>query len=374
MKGSIYVIHKERVLGALARKGYDRIPVKHEGTPEINQQLMNYFGVPDHESLLEKVGDDFRYVQPIYCGPELRTFPDGSWEGLWGERYNNISFGEGTYPETVYLPFRDVSDVTELERFRFPSPDWYDYSTIKEQCERLAGYAVVFGGPGDLDFINGIARCRGVEQVLLDIATEDPVYLELMERRFRFFCGMHERVLQAAGGLVDIVYVGEDLGTQNGPVMSPAKFEKLFALKFKEFFDMAHRYGTKVMMHSCGSVRRFIPRLIELGLDILEVVQVAAAEMDIRELHEGFGDRICFCGSMCVQTTLPFGTVDDVYREVELRKELFRDGGLILGPTHAIQVGTPLENVLAMYRCAGSLDRDLDLRILTCSRFRSSKG
>jgi uroporphyrinogen decarboxylase len=109
------------------------------------------------------------------------------------------------------------------------------------------------------------------------------------------------------------------------------------------------------MMHSCGSVRAFIPRLIELGLDILDVVQPTAAGMDIRELATEFGDRLCFAGSMCVQTTLPFGTTDDICHEVKLRQELFQDGGLILGPTHHIQVDTPLENVLAMYRCAGSL-------------------
>lgn len=348
--------HRERVLSCLEYRGYDRIPVKHCSTPEIKDELLKYFNFNDYFDVLTKLGNDFEDVGPEYKGPELKKYPDGSWEGLWGERYNNVSFGKGTYPEAVYLPFRDISDVSELKKFRFPSSDWYDYSTIKEQCKKLAGYAIYHGGPGNLDFINGIARCRGVEQVLLDIGYEEPVFIELMEQRFQFFYEMCEKVLKNTGGMIDIVHVGEDLGTQNGLTISPDKFDKLFAPKFRKYFDMAHRYNCRTMMHSCGGVRRIIPRLIDIGLDILDVVQVDAAEMDIRELHREFYGKICFCGSISVQSTLPFGSVEDVKREVMLRLELFKDGGLILGPTHDIQVGTPVENMLAMYKTAGSLE------------------
>jgi uroporphyrinogen decarboxylase len=346
---------KERVLGALARRGYDRIPVKHEGTPEVNRILMDHFRVSDPIALLECVGDDFRYVRPEYCGPELRKFPDGSWEGLWGERYNNLSFGQGTYPEAVYLPFHDVEDVAELKKFRFPSADWYDYGTLQKQCDHYADWAIVFGGAGDIDVINSVARCRGVEKVLWDIATENPVYLALVDQRYQFFYEVHERALQAAGGKIQIMHVGDDLGTQNGLLISPQTFEKLFARKYEAYFAMVHRYGAKTMMHSCGSVRKIIPRLIELGLDILDVVQVGAAGMALQELHDEYGTQLNFCGTMDVQKVLPFGTPEEVCREVEIRKQLFKQGGLFLGPTHAIQVGTPLENILAMYRCAGSL-------------------
>jgi hypothetical protein len=95
--------------------------------------------------------------------------------------------------------------------------------------------------------------------------------------------------------------------------------------------------------------------LIEIGLDVLDVVQPTATGMEIGELAAEFGSELCFAGSICVQTTLPFGTPEDVCREVELRLKLFPDGGLILGPTHRIQVDTPVDNILAMYRCAGSL-------------------
>ncbi len=350
---------RERMLSALARKGYDRIPVHHEGTPEVNALLRRHFGAADDLALVGILGDDWRYVRPAYVGPERRVFPDGSTEGLWGERYGDIPYGDGlgTYPESVYLPFAGIEDPSALADYPFPSADWYDYSTIPQQCETVKDYAVFVGGAGDLDFMNGIARCRGVEQVLLDVATEDPVYKLLVERRFRYYYEMTERILQAAGGRVDVVHCGEDLGTQRGPIISMRSFERLFAPYYGRYFEMVHRHGARVLMHSCGSVRFFIPKLIELGLDILDVVQVAAEGMELGGLKRDFGRDLAFSGTMCVQTILPFGTVADVERETRWRLELFADGGLILGPTHAIQIFTPLENILAMYRTAGSLTR-----------------
>jgi len=348
---------RERMLSALERKGYDRIPVHHEGTPEVNAMLREHFGLADDLALAQVLGDDWRYVRPVFAGPERRRFPDGSIEGLWGERYGAVPYGDGvgTYPEAVYLPFADIEDPADLEGYPFPVADWFDYSTIAEQCRALSDYALFAGGAGVLDFMNGIARCRGVQKVLYDIATEDPVFKVLVEERFRFFYGWIEHSLQAAEGRIDVVHCGEDLGTQRGPIISPRSWEKLFAPFYREFFEMIHRYGARVLMHSCGSVRAFIPGLIDMGLDILDVIQVAAEGMALDGLEKDFSRDLAFSGSMCVQTILPFGTVEDVVRETRWRMELFADGGLILGPTHAIQPFTPLDNILAMYRTAGSL-------------------
>jgi len=353
---------RERVLAAFERCGYDRIPVKHEGTPEINRMLMTHFGLSGMEQLLRVLGDDFRYAEAAYCGPELRTFPDGSIEGYWGERYNYAEFEGGRYLESVYQPFAGVETLDRLDRSHFPTADWFDYSTIKAQCETLRrqGFAVCFGTAGDMDFINSIARARGTEQVLIDLVTDDPVYLEIMEARFRFYFEQHRRALEAAGGLIDFTHIGEDLGTQLAQVISHEIFEKHFAPKFKAYFEMAHSYGARTLMHMCGCVIAFLPRLIELGLDVYDVVQPTTPETDIAELQKKFGGRLTFCGSVSVQSTLAFGTPEEVEDEVRRRLKLFSRGGLFLGPTHAIQVGSPLENILALYRTAGSLAENVD--------------
>jgi len=358
---------RQRVLGAFERSGYDRIPVKHEGTPEINQTIMDHFGLANIEQLLRVVGDDFRYVEPVYCGPELRTFPDGSVEGYFGERYEYAQFEGGKYLEASYLPFAGIDRLDDLDRSHFPKADWFDYSTVKRQAEALRGqgFAVCCGTAGDMDFINGIGRARGMEQVLIDLIEDSPVYLEIMQARYEFYYETHERTLEAADGLIDFTHVGDDLGTQRGPMINMDIFEKHFAPKYDKYFDMVHGHGARSLMHMCGCCAGFLPRLIELGLDVYDVVQPTTPEMDIAALKSRFGDRLTFCGTVCVQTTLARGTVQEVEAEVERRLELFSDGGLFLGPSHAVQVGSPLENTLAMYRRAGSLCEQIDDSILS---------
>ena len=351
---------RERVLSAYNRTGYDRIPVKHEGTPEINRMLMDHFGLKNMEQLLRVLGDDFRYVEPVYIGPELKTFPDGSIEGYFGERYKRAEFEGGTYLEACYLPYAGIESLDQLDRSHFPSADWFDYSTIRQQCEAWDGrFALCFGTPGDMDFISSISRARGMEEVLMDLLDEYEVFLEIMEARFNFYFEMHRRVLEAAGGLIDFGHIGEDLGNQRGPMISHEIFERHFAPKFKKHFDMVHSYGARTMMHMCGCVESFLPRLIELGLDVQDVVQPTTPEMDIAYLQGHYAKRLIFCGTMCVQSTLAHGSVAEVEREVRRRLDLF------LGPTHAIQVGSPLANILALYRTAGSLMEAPDHSVLS---------
>ena len=349
--------HRERVMSTCERKGYDRIPIKHEATPEVNKELKDHFGLKNDSQLLAVVGDDFRNVEPKYIGPELRSFPDGSVEGYFGERYKYMQFDGGKYLESVYQPFAGVLEMADLDRSHFPSADWFDYSSVAGECKRLvdAGYAVCVGSAGDMDFINSIARARGFEQVLMDLIDDNEVYLEIMEARFRFYFNIHERMLKEARGNVDFAHVGDDLGNQLGPMISMDIFERHFAPKYGEYFRMVHSYGAKTMMHMCGTVWPFLDRLIELGLDVYDVVQPTTEENGIAMLCSRFGNRLIFQGSMDVQHEIAFGTPADVEREARLCLDLFPKGGLILGPSHAIQALSPVENVVAIYRSAGSL-------------------
>lgn len=347
---------KQRFLSAMRYEGYDRPPARYYATPEVSAMMLARYGLTDELSLREKLGCDFRLIDPPYIGPPRRFFPSGLQDGLWGEKYEMISFGHGENREAVYLPCKDMVDLSDMEGYPDPAPsaDWYDYSTIAAQCEKFKDYVCWTGGTTVPDFINGISRVRGVEQTLMDIATEDPVLIRLMDLFEEFFYAKTRRTLDAAKGKIDALCIGDDLGTQKGLLISPASFDKLIAPRLKRFIDLGHEYGALVMMHCCGSVYRLIPRLIELGLDILEVVQVDAADMAIEKLHGEFYKKICFCGSISVQATLPFGSAADVRMEVEKRKSLFKDGGMVIAPTHQIQVGTPPENIEELYRAIGS--------------------
>lgn len=348
---------RERVKRCCERKGFDRVPIKHEATAEINGQLCAYFGLANDEQLLRVLGDDFRYVEPQYCGPAAEDSADGTLEGYFGERYKWIDVDGAKYLESSYQPFAGINRLDDLDRSHFPSADWFDYTSIRTQAESIgeAGYAVCCGSAGDTDFINGIARARGMEQVLIDLIEESPVYLEIMNARFQFYYDMHERILEAAGGLIDFVHIGEDFGTQLGPMIGLDVFEKHFAPKYHKYFKMVHGYEARTMLHMCGAVWLFLPRLIELGLDVYDVVQPTIPENDVVALGKQFGKKLIFQGSMDVQKEIAFGDPTDVEREVIRRLEHFSVGGLILGPSHKIQPNSPIENILTMYRTAGSL-------------------
>jgi uroporphyrinogen decarboxylase len=352
---------RKRVLSACNRKGYDRIPIKHEGTPEINQMIKDHFGLKNDEQMLTVLGDDFRYVEPEYIGPELKTFPDGSIEGYFGERYKYIQFEGGRYPEPVYQPFADISEIKDLDKSHFPSADSFDYSNVYGSAKSIhdSGFAICIGTAGDMDFINGISRARGMEEVFMDLVDNNKVFLEIMDARFKFYYETQENILKQSKGLIDFAHAGEDLGNQLGPMISMDIFDRHFTHKYEKYFKMVHSYGVRTMMHMCGTVWPFLDRLIEIGLDVYDVVQPTTPENNIGALAKSFGDRIIFQGSMDVQKELAWGTAKEVRAEVKRRLKLFPEGGLILGPSHAVQPGSPLENILAMYSEAGSLMEEI---------------
>jgi uroporphyrinogen-III decarboxylase len=148
---------------------------------------------------------------------------------------------------------------------------------------------------------------------------------------------------------VDMIWIGDDVGAQTRMLMSPAHWRKFLKPRMANFIAelKAINPQIKVAYHSDGTIYPIIPELLEIGLDILNPVQPAC--MDPVKLKNEYGDRLCFWGSIDEQYTLPFGTPDEVRVEVDRRlKTLGRDGGLILGPTHHVQLDTPMENFWAM--------------------------
>ena len=138
--------------------------------------------------------------------------------------------------------------------------------------------------------------------------------------------------------------------------MSPEMWETFLKPYHVRLNEAIHGFGVKVIYHTDGAVMEAVEGLIDMGIDVLQALQFSAKGMEPRALKERFGDRLCFEGGVSVQTTLPFGTVDDVRREVEeLIAVLGKGGGYILGPSHAIQAGTPAENIVAMFDTALSV-------------------
>jgi uroporphyrinogen decarboxylase len=338
--------HKERVLTSLRWEEPDRVPIQTYLTPEVRAMLVEHFGTDDVNA---KLGVDFRQVGPRYRGT-VRP-PDGDVRfDMWGAGYKRIEHETGAYDECVVLPLLGLKTLGDVEAYPWPSADDYDYSNIAEQCERVADYAVCAGGAGVPDIVNGVLRGRGLEQVLVDIVTRDPVGMAIIDKRCEFWYAVMRRTFEAANGRIDILCLGEDCGNQNGRLFSPKDFDEVFRPRLGRFYDLAHEFGAKAMMHSCGDTHEIMPTFIEMGLDVLDAMQPEPAGMVPETIRTACKGRLAFCGLISTQQTLPHGTEADCRAEARHRLDVIAPGGgYIFAPAHCIQPDTPLANVLAVY-------------------------
>ncbi len=343
---------RERFAATVAHRQPDRPPVQYYTTPEFHAKLQERFPGEDLTLLLEV---DFRGVGAPRRTPTRQPEPGSRVASYdeFGVGYTAQPYEFGTYLEAYDLPFARMSTLEEVERYPWPSVDDYDFSHLKEDCEAVGDYVVCFGNAGIPDIINGVSRGRGMEQVLCDIALGDEVGTAIIDHRVDFYYEYVRRGLEAAEGRVDVLCLGEDLGNQMGPMVSPATFDRFFRPRLQRFIDLGHEFGCQVMLHSCGSTRKLQPRLVEMGLDILDAMQPEPVGQDPEGIKRDVGDRLTLCGLISTQRTLPFGTVEECREEARHRVEVIgRQGGYIFAPAHCIQPNTPIENVLAAYEVA----------------------
>lgn len=354
------MIPKERVLMALFHQEPDRVPINFFGNAGITRRLMAHFSLAadNYEGLLQALGVDFRGINPPYIGPRLHQDPPGMRaDPEWGVRTRWVEHEWGGYWDFCDFPLKDAS-VEEVAAYPMPSPDDYDYQAAVDRCRRHQQYALYAGGAGLVDIINATGRLRGMEQVLVDLATDDPAGLLLINRRLAIELEVTRRTLEACKGLVDLLWIGEDLGTQRGPVVSLPMFRKHIRPRHQQFIDLARAYNLPVIIHSCGSSSWAFPDFIEMGIDAVDTLQPEARDMSPRYLKETFGNRLAFHGCISTAGPVAYGTVQDVIENVRQTLEVMMPGGgYCLAPTHALQDNSPTENVLAMYEAAHTYGR-----------------
>jgi len=330
---------KERVLMAFEHKKPDRVPLWYGASEGLTSKLMSKCGVSDEEALMKRLHIDFRRVRERYVGTPLGN------KSFWGVQRGGLYYGQ-----PMSHPLANVETVEQVMEYPdWPSPDWFDFSGLKEKCEEWEEYAII-GGPWVVVFTDA-TELVGMDEFFVKMYTHPEVMQAVVQKVSDFYYEMTIRFFESVNGKIDIFFFGDDMGTQQALIISLKHWRIFCKPHIKRFLDLARNEGFKTMFHSCGAVREIIPDLVELGLDALNPVQVRAEGMDLAKLKADFGDKLTFHGCIDHQHLLARGSEDEVWREVRRVIDIMSPGGgFCLAPSHDLMLDDfPVENVIGMY-------------------------
>lgn len=371
------MVSKERIIKALKHEESDRIPVDL-GTTNVTTitlgaytRLKKYLGI-NQESKVEIVDRAQQLVKPeekilVSLGIDTRSVwlkRPGNWKAEIREDESYVDGWGITRKKTQGSWYFDViafplkkANIDDLKRYSWPDPDDSErFKGLKKEAEKLYRdnkYPIIVDPTGSIPFQNA-QLLRGFDTFLMDLVLNQKFAEALMDKLLDFQIELLKKLFKEVGSYIDIIKVADDLGTQNGPLISPKLYRKLIKSRHRQLISFIRENSkAKIFFHSDGGIYPFIEDLIEIGVDILNPIQVSAYGMDPRKLKKEFGDQLCFWGGVDTQEVLPYGNVKDVEEEVKRRiDELALGGGYILGPVHNIQPDVPPENICAMYKTA----------------------
>ncbi len=351
---------RERVLRALARQPIDRAPrlLYEEAigyTPPMERMLgercaprspRDYFAM-DITSVTVNPTQLPRERFAGWLGPDRAQALASGLVDEWGVWWKQGDFHHFAHPEP---PLRSVSRVDDLADY--PWPDLDQPSRWQGVAERVAtlhgeGLAVAaFAG----SVFEQSWYLRGFEALMMDLLAAP----ELAEELFARTASLQQRAAaELARAGVDIVITGDDVAGQAGMLMNVGLWRRFLKPRLAATIRAVQqaRADTYVFYHSDGNVEAIVPELIDIGVDILNPVQPEC--MDPAAIKSRYGDRLAFWGTVSVQQTMPFGTPEDVRREVRARlATVGHGGGFILAPAHVLSPETPWDNIVAFFEAA----------------------
>ena len=328
---------------------------------QVREELMEFLGTKTEREMLDNLGIDFYYLScrdisqneccvPYYEGRKLyindskRICPFGI---RWKRDVKDDKFGvdeaiEGPF-SSFYITAKDILD------YNWPKPEWFDFSPLSLECDSFSD-EIIIGGlwsgvHGDSN------RMMGYENFLLNIAMNKPLVKVLVDRMTEFYLEVNLRYFEVVKGKMDIFFMGNDFGSQNGLLISEQDWEDIYYENYKKLIDLAHSYGFRVMVHSCGGIEPLLPGFIELGVDIIDPVQITAEGMDPEILAGKYGEKLIFHGALDTQNIFPYGSLESVSEHcIDVISKLNSNGNLIVAPSNNFMPGTPPENIEKAYR------------------------
>jgi uroporphyrinogen decarboxylase len=372
------VISRDRVRAALAHREPDRIPFDLGGTRVTGIHVRAYerlrpaLGLEPREprvadltqqlaevepDVMDAMGCDVRLVSPRGSSGYRREIrEDGEYRSFvdeWGVG-RRMPLANPLYYDSFAPPLGGDVGLAEVEAFAWPDvADPARYAGMGDEACRYAldeGRAVGIGSIcGGLT--EGLFKLRGFEDGYMDLAGDPVLARRIMERILEVKIGYWERALPLVGAFADVIVEADDLGGQDRTLFAPRTYRELVKPLHRELFAWLHAHtDAKVFLHTCGAVRELIPDLIEIGVDILNPVQVSAVGMDSAELKRDFGrDMVFWGGGVDTQRVLGQGTPDEVRAEVLRRVgDLAAGGGFVFAAVHNVQPNVPAPNIVAM--------------------------
>ncbi len=352
---------RDRVLKALNGEEVDRPPIFMTLTPEAAQKMSKHLNMPyeepldsllstriSHMDLLTKMGNDCVGVAATaptnfptrIIDKELKVSTNE-----WGMKFIDV----GIYFEFFEYPLAHAKTLEDIENYNWPAPmaeGRFDAAAaaIKKYGDK---YAIV----ADLEtsFFETSWYLMGMEKMLMDLAMGEEHVFALFDKIMKINTEIGCKLIEMG---VDIIWAGDDFGTQRGMMISPDMWRKVFKPRIKWMFAEFRKVNPKIKIawHSCGSIIPIIEDFAEIGLDILNPIQPLAEGMDPQFLKDNYGDKLCFFGGIDIQNLMPKGTPSEIKKEVKRRMSILgKGGGYIVAPAHNIQDDTSVENIEAFF-------------------------
>lgn len=338
---------RERWLAVLRRETPDRIPMDYWTTVEAHQKLLNYLKCNSDDELYARLHIDrpFR-VSGKYIGPKLSADYD-----IYGCKQAVVDYGTGSYCECASNPLAQYETVEEIKQnYQWPNPDWFDYSDLPKMIIGKESRPIQGGGSEPFLIYKNL---RGQEQAMIDLLLYPEIVDYCLDQLFEIAYQNTLRIYEAIPNQVMISYVAEDMGAQDGLMFSKDLINQFLIPRMKRMINLVHSAGAYVFHHNDGAIRDIIPDMIKAGIDVLNPIQWPCKGMEREGLKADFGNQLIFHGAVDNQQVLPFGSVQDVIKEVQDDiRILGAGGGYILAPCHNIQAVSPPENIVAMYDTA----------------------
>ncbi len=349
--------HRDRVIAALNHEETDRVPFQATFTPEFANRLRAYYGLvplrsePHHREW-------YGYELEALCGQDALQASVGwstnyylkeepytdNWGVKWKIDAYETPFGEGKYTNLNGGPL--AGDEPDVDSYQAPDPNAPGLYDVVERLVREYKDEYFIIGRIHCTIFESAWALRGFEDLLMDLYVDPEMANKILDTTFLYHLEVARNMARRG---VDMIWLGDDFGSQTGLLMNPVTWGEFFKPRYARLCQevKAINKDLKIAFHSDGCVYDIIPGLIEAGVDVLNPVQTEC--MDPVLLKQKYGNNLAFFGGMAVQSTLPMGTADDIRREFDwLKGSLGKGGGWLCAPTHHVQQDTPVENFIEL--------------------------